>query len=232
MNPIQTASTRSATRLACVLGVAGALVCAARTSWARDVYLNGIKLDSSVVVRNQKLDSCEVRFDENGNVFITAKGFQVKVAPAGAGTPDAGAPRAAATSASAAPTPASDSAARATLTRRYWLAAPQTSRGKVQYDIDVFVNGVFVKRIRSGDDKAIVEITRHVKVGQNRARIVATKTIGDRRISLSPTDVMEVILGEGSVGGGAVVIDRPLVTYRRNASEVDNHSDEFTFEGR
>src|SRR5262245_48642989 len=140
-----------------------------RAALARDVYFNGVKLDAHVTLRNQTLQNCEVRFDADGNVHITARGYKVSLAAAG--------PEGAATA---------DEAPATKVTLRYWLVAPQPKRGVVQYDIDVFMNGTFVKRVRSGDDKAVLEVTRYVRPGANAVRIIATKNIGDRRASSSP----------------------------------------------
>src|SRR5688572_2767142 len=47
---------------------------------ARSVYLNGIKLDANVAMKPQTFSGCDVRIDEKGDVYITAKGYRV-VAP-------------------------------------------------------------------------------------------------------------------------------------------------------
>jgi hypothetical protein len=182
---------------------------------ARDVYFNGVKLDSHVVVTNRTFPNCEVRFDANGNLFITARGYKASL------TQNPQEPAAA---------PTEDTPGR--VTRRYWVVAPQPKRGQVQYDIEVYLNGTFVKRVRSGDDKAIVEVTRHVRPGTNQVRVVATKQLGDRRISSSPQDYMEIVVGEGVVGGGTITIDRAVVTYRRTAAEMGNFADSFSFTSR
>lgn len=184
---------------------------------ARKVYLNGVKLDASVVLTNQMFPACEVKFDENGDVWIVAKG--VKIALQGSST---------ASEKIVAEAPV----VQGTLTKQYWLVSPQHTRGLVQYDIDVFVNGVWIKKVRSGDDKVVMDITKNVKPGDNKLRIVATKIMGERRASTSATDTMEIILGEGTVGGGTVRVDKPLVAYRRTAHETQNFAEDFLFVGR
>jgi hypothetical protein len=61
---------------------------------------------------------------------------------------------------------------------------------------------------------------------------VATKAMGDKRLSSSPTDTLEIVLGEGTVGGGTVSITKTVVNYVRTAQETRNFSDETRFEGR
>jgi len=182
-------------------------------SQARDVYFNGVKLESNVVLMNQTFPSCEVRFDAAGNVFITAKGYKVGLSAGGN-------------------EPATSDEAPAKVTKRYWLIATQAKRGLVQYDIDVFLNGNLVKRIRSGDDKTVLEVTRHVRPGVNAVKLIAIKNLGNRRASSSPQDAMEVVVGEGVVGAGTITIDRPVVTYRRTAAEMGNFSDAYSFQSR
>jgi hypothetical protein len=200
-----------------VVAVIGAiLVAGSGVAHARDVYLNGVKLERNMILKNQTFPACEVKFDENGDVFITAKGFKLEVAPAPDDRPE-----------KAEPPPADGK-----LTKRYWLVSKQTKRGAAQYDIDVFVNDVFVKKVRSADDATVLEVTKHVKPGANKVRLIAVKNLGDKRVSSSPVDVLELVLGEGNVGGGTVTIDKPVVTYKRAASESDNFKDEMTFTGR
>ncbi|MBI4510039.1 MAG: hypothetical protein HY698_10425 [Deltaproteobacteria bacterium] len=205
-------------RITAALGLAAACCCLSLRAEARQVYLNGVKLEASVVLTNQRFDGCEVKFDEQGDVWISVKGIKVALAPVQSGKV------AVASSASAPPS--------AKLLKRYWLVAPQAKRGLVQYDVSVVINGTLVKKLRSDDDRAIVDVTRYVRPGQNEVRIVATKRLGDKRISSSPVDVTEVVLGEGAAQDGTVTIDKPLVTYRRNASETRDFSDTYSFLGQ
>jgi hypothetical protein len=194
------------------------LLAAATPALARDVYLNGVKLDASVIIKQQTFPDCTVVFDEKGDVRITAKGFKVDVKPtAGATTP------------APAPAPATPPAA---LTKRYWLVSKQPHKGQVQYDIEVFINGKLVKKVRSQDDPVILEVTRSVRPGGNAVKLVATKVMGDKRLSASPTDTLEIMLGEGDVSGGTISITKPVVTYVRTAQETKSFSDDAQFEGR
>jgi hypothetical protein len=182
---------------------------------ARDVYLNGVKLDSSVVITSQTFPACEVQIDARGDVYITAKGFKIEARPAAGGA-----------EAPAAPAPA------AALTKRYWLVSKQPRKGQAQYDVDVFVNGKLVKRVRAQDDPVILDVTKSVRPGNNDVKLVAVKNMGDKRLSSSPTDTLEVMLGEGTVGGGTVSITRTVVTYVRTAQETKNFSDDLHFDAR
>jgi hypothetical protein len=191
------------------------LLCAsAAPALARDVYLNGVKLDSSVVITSQTFPSCEVQIDAKGDVYITAKGFKIEARPSAGGGG----------SAPATPAPPAE------LTKRYWLVSKQPRKGQAQYDVDVFVNGKLVKRVRAQDDPVILDVTKSVRPGVNEVKLVAVKHMGDKRLSSSPTDTLEVILGEGSAAGGTVSITRTVVTYVRTAQETKNFSDDLRFE--
>jgi hypothetical protein len=207
-------SSRLVAVLAVCAGLAGLVPGVAS---ARDVYFNGVKLEPHVTVKNQTFANCEVRFDLDGNVYITAKGYKVSVTPSGNEPSGAAAP--------------SDQAP-AKVTKRYWLVAPQPRRVVVQYDLEVYLNGTLVKRIRAGDDKAILEVTRYVRPGLNSVRVLAIKNLGNKRLSSSPQDVMELVVGEGVVGGGTVTIDRALVSYKRTAAETGNFADSYGFQSR
>jgi hypothetical protein len=186
------------------------------TAFARDVYLNGVKLDSNVILKNQVFPACEVKFDADGNVHITAKGFKIEMTPAPNEKAD-----------TATPPPADGK-----LGKRYWLVSKQTKRGVTQYDVDVFLNDVFVKKVKSAEDTVVIEVTKHVKPGANKVRLVAVKNLGEKRISSSAVDVLEIVLGEGNVAGGTVTIDKPVMIYKRNASETGSFKDEASFTGR
>lgn len=200
--------SRAAGRLVLLLAVLLPLRAA-----AREVYLNGVRLDVNTIVKNQKLEGCTVKFDETGNVWITAKGFQVAV------TGPAPEPE---------PVPPEDGK----LTKRYFLFAPQKAKGLVQYELDIWVNDVHVKKVRSDDDQSIDDVTKVVRAGKNQVRVVATKYLGEKRVSSSPADVMALVIGEGVAEGARVSIDKTLVSYQRSAAEQQNITEDFSFVGR
>lgn len=183
---------------------------------ARDVYLNGVKLDPNVILKNQTFPACEVKFDADGNVFITAKGFKVQVTATENAKPEDNTP------------PSADGK----LAKRYWLVSKHNKKGQAQYDVDIFVNDTFVKKVRANDDATVLEVTKFVKAGANKVRLVAVKNLGDRRLSSSVVDFLEIVVGEGAVGGGTVTIDKAVVSYKRTAAEVGDFKDDFSFTGR
>ncbi|MGB8930515.1 MAG: hypothetical protein WCC48_04600 [Anaeromyxobacteraceae bacterium] len=218
--------------------LAAAMVCAAAPAWA-SVYLNEVNIDG---VTGQRFDNCTVTIDDRGNVRIEAKGYAVKVeggdvarpgpvtsqAPGGgyAGAPVTG---------GALPggyAPATAQAAPGRLSRRYFLVAEQAVEGGTQYEIDVFVNAQWIRKIQGTDGALPIEVTKYFRPGQNRVFLAAKKAItGDRRYYTR--DVwMKVVIGEGNVGGDHVMIDAPLVVMTRTAADMDDRNEEFVVEAR
>jgi hypothetical protein len=176
---------------------------------AKGVFLNGVNIDG---VTNQKFEGCTVIIDPDGNVLITAKGYEVQtVAPT-----------------TAKPAPVEQGP----VTKRYFLVTEPSPPGMAQYDIDVFVNSVWIKRIAADDAQTVIEITRHLKKGKNVVHFTATKNLADARRSASPQHLVRIIIGEGNMGGNNVMIDNPVLEYKRDASEMQNFSDDFTVMGR
>lgn len=199
---------RVASRLPAVL-TAAMLLAAPGAALAASVFLNGVNIDG---VSGQKFDDCTVVIDEQGNVLITAKGYKVQTVGPTAPT-----------------TPVKTTGP---VTRRYFLVSETNHPGLVQYDLDVFINAVWIKRISHEDPQTVLEITRHLRVGKNVVHFTATKNMGSARRSTSPQHYLKVIIGEGNMGGNNVMIDNPLLEYQRTASELKNYSEDFEVKGR
>jgi hypothetical protein len=237
------------------------LVAAAPAAADRKVYFNGVDL-ADTVVTGQTFEHCQVTFDQDGNVHITAPGLEVIRQPVASPRPAASrvqtAPARPAVEPPGPPAPSRPAPAPPAPSRRatgpavgmdeappteggiapaggrYFLVSRQRVRGSVQYDVDVFVNGKLVKTVRSDRDPVILEITGQVRRGSNLVRMVARKNLGtsDKRASFSPTDVLEIIIGEGTVANGTVTVRKGLIEYRRNASESRAFTDSLQFTAR
>lgn len=174
---------------------------------AGSIYLNGTRIDG---VANQKFEKCTVTIDDKGDVYINAPGYAVQ---GQAGTP---APK---------PKPV---VMPSVSTTRYWLVKEENYPGKTQYDVDIYINSVWFKRIRSNNEQVVQEITKYLRAGSNVIHFAATKNIGQQRKSFSPQVYMLIIIGEGNIGGNNVMIENPLIQYKRTANETQNFNDEFT----
>ncbi len=209
---------------------------------ARKVFLNGVEVEG---LANQSFGSCEVKFDADGNVWIQAKGYAVKVGAAGASpatmTPAPAPVASMPTPTGGATTPAgSTSPALATstttdgkLSKRYWIVATQPRVGAAQYDVDVFLNGKFLRKVRSKDAQTVVEITARLAPGRNVIHLAAQKSYtGGKRFSASPDDTFTVIIGEGAMGKGTVTITNPLARMVRSAAETRGFVSDSTITAR
>jgi hypothetical protein len=213
---------------------------------AGSVFLNGVKIDG---VTNTKFEKATVRIDEQGNIHIDAPGYAARVvtAPPATATPaptpapeaSATAPAAPATpaqppqaAAPAAPTPPAEEVVPDRISRRYWLVSEQSVPGMTEYEIDVYVNSKWIKKLRNNEEQVVTEITRHLQPGKNVVLLTARKVVADTRRSTSPTHTFKVIIGEGNMGGGNVMIDNPLIRFQRTAADTQDVSEEFTLTTR
>ena len=182
------------------------------------LFLNGVNIDG---VRGQSFEKCRtVKVDERGDVHLDCPGYQVEGAPAA--TPAAPRP--------AAPAPAAASSG--AVSKHYWLVTEQNDQGAAQYDLDVFINAKWVRKVRAGEEQIVMEITKLLQPGQNKLLFAATKHLEAGRKSASPSSFLKVIVGEGEAGGGNVMIDNPLLECKRTAAETDNVNEEFTIQAR
>lgn len=189
----------------------------AAPAFASSVFLNGVQVDG---LANQKLTNATVTFDAQGNVHIDAPGVEVKTmgGPSGANAQPASAIPAA-------------GMAPARPSKHYFLVPQQAVTGMSGYDIDVFINGTWVTRFRGAEDSNPLDVTKYVVSGPNKVLFTARKAKGERK-SFSPQHTFTVMVGEGSAGGDQVVIDDPLLTFKRAASDNDDVTEEYNFTGR
>lgn len=189
-----------------------ALMSWAPAASAREVFLNGVNL-SSVDLPEITLKGCDVHIDPKGNIHITARGYKIQVDDKGnPGTrpePD----RPAVTDPNVKTVGDSSS--------KYYLVSFFNKKGATQYDIEVFINGQMIRRIRARADQVAMDITRFVKRGQrNEVIFVARKNLGAAgRASESEMDYFRVVLGSGFESKGQIVLKQSLMETRRTAAE-------------
>ena len=174
------------------------------------VYLNGANITG---VTNQTFKNCSVEIDAHGNVHIKAKGYAVR--GAGGAAPESAPP---ATLAVGGP-----------VTKKYFLVTEKAAPGMSQYDIELFINGKWVRKFLDSEQHVVMEVSKYLQAGQNKIRFLAKKNLGAAgRRSTSPTHYFRVVIGQGDSGGRNVMITRKLVDYKRTALETKDYSNEFT----
>ena len=194
--------------------VATVLCVAAPARAAPAVFLNGVNIDG---VTGQTFENCTVTIDEKGNVHIVAKGYEVQ-----ASTPTK-------------PKPAHNASAvvpAEPVTKRFFLVSEQNVTGMAQYDIDVFINSTWIKRIGADEPQVVLEISKHLHRGKNSVHFTATKNLKEVRKSMTPAHYVKVHIGEGNMGGNNVMIDNGLLEYTRTAAELQNFDEDFVVMGR
>lgn len=175
------------------------------------VFLNGVNIDG---VTGQTFENCTVTIDEKGNVLIVAKGYEVQ-----ATTPK--------------PKPAQlTPVTTEPVTKRYFLVSEQNVAGMTQYDIDVFINSVWVKRLSNDEPQVVLEVSKHMHKGKNTVHFTATKNTKEPRKSATAAHFFTVHVGEGNMGGNNVMIDNSLLEYTRTAAEMASFDDDFFIVGR
>ena len=177
------------------LSAALPLLLLATHAFAGSTYLNGVRIDG---VTNQKFDKVNVSIDGDGNVFIEAPGYNVRQVE---GNPDR-APRAA-----------------GTLTRKYFLVTEQAAPGMAEFDVDVYVNSKWLRKLRNGDEQIVTDITKSLLPGKNTLLFMAKKVGGSSRKSYSKEHFFRVIIGEGQMSGDHVMIDNALVRFELTAAD-------------
>ncbi len=178
---------------------------------AADVYVNGVNVDG---LANQQFDKVNVRLDDKGNVHIDAPGYSVKRVTVG---------------------PTAESVREeGVISKKYFLVTESNPQGAAEYEVDFFLNGKFIRTIRSADEQLISEITKQLKPGKNQVILQAKKKLAnpDEPKSTSKAHVFRVILGEGKSTAEQVVIEKPLITFTRTAADQNDLTQEFTLTTR
>jgi hypothetical protein len=189
-----------------------ALCCISLPALAVEVYVNGVSVDG---LTNHTFEKVTVRLDERGNVQIDAPGYSVKKVNL-AGTAEK--PK------------APDGA----ITQKYFLVTEQSPPGMTEYEIDMFLNGKFMRTLKSGDEQLVLDITKQLKPGQNLIIVQAKKRYSDPSSprSLSKSHVFRVIIGEGNTTNDQVTIEKQMVTFTRTAADTNDVTQEFSFTTR
>src|SRR6266436_9881002 len=103
------------------------------------------------------------------------------------------------------------------LAKHYFLVTEQSDGASAQYDIDVYVNSKWVRKVRSGDEQIVLDITKFLSPGANKVLFAATKRAQKAGAASS---FVRFIVGEGESSGAQILIDNPLLECKRTAAET------------
>jgi hypothetical protein len=186
---------------------------------ASTLYINGVRVDG---LSNVKLHNVDLEIDDKGDLHVTAKGYSVNVAETNPPKPVPPArtntnANANANAKSGAPAP------------KYTLAMSES--GDPQWDVDIYVNGQFVRRFQSGQAPPPVDVTRFIKPGDNSIRFRAVKQEGQVR-SVQPSEFVQITVdAETQLATGAHEHTR-IYSYRRTAAETGLFDDSISISTR
>src|SRR2546428_9687050 len=154
------------------------------------IFLNGVNIDG---VRAQTFEKCRaVRIDDKGNLHLDCPGYQVEN-PGGAAAAPVVLPSIPVAGASLAPPG---------LAKHYFLVTEQNDGAAAQYDIDVYVNSKWVRKVRSGDEQIVLDITKFLSPGANKVLFAATKRAPKAGAASS---FVRFIVGEAESSGAPIL---------------------------
>ena len=193
---------RAAVFGAALLGVTGW----SAPSEAVEVFFNGVKVTG---LRQQDFVGCKVRFDDKGDVHITAKGYTVKQVAD------------------------SDGPAKGlkSLKYSYFLVSDGHNEKDTNYEVEVFINGKSARKVLAGAGRAMSEVSAWIKPGRNSVKFIATKKLGPgkARASRSPEDYLRVLIGQGARTGATVNISKTLAEFRASAAKTTSFGEAIDF---
>ncbi|MSP61636.1 MAG: hypothetical protein EXR72_15140 [Myxococcales bacterium] len=177
------------------------------------IFINDVKVEG---LRGQRFTSVDVLFDDRGDLRIIAPGYRVTTVDSNSAPALAAAQKAAAATAAAKEG------------HRFYIATVQPKVGAAQWDIEVHINQVFVKKFRSREAEPLHEITRYLRPGANLIHFTARREEGDLR-SHAASDWFELAVGEGTEVKGQMSLQK-LTSYRRTAAETGTYNGESTLQ--
>jgi hypothetical protein len=186
-------------------------------------FLNGVNIDG---VRPLIFEKCKtVQIDVHGDVRLDCPAYQVETVAARRGLGQTASPE-------TIPVEAMTPVVPVQITKHYWLVSEQAGAGDSQYEVDLFINAKWVRKLRSSEDQVVMEISKLLQPGPNKLLLAATKTLAGGKRAAAPGATLKIIIGEGQAVGGNILIDNPLVEYKRSAAETANLDEEFVVQAR
>ncbi len=202
--------TQPVRRYAATMTLALLMLTASSASAERKVFLNGVDL-SDVDVRGHEFEGAKVRFDGKGNVHITVKGLKISTASS---------------------KKSADDQPKKKLGKRYFLVVKPVKSGGEKYRVSVYINGTLARLVRGEPRTQVHEITKYVASGENAVRMVSALEMGGGDRRKTPSHDLEIVLGQGTKRQGTVLIQVPLVEYRRSAADSRRYDKGFRFKAR
>lgn len=178
-------------------------------AFGAEVFVNGVNVEG---LTNQNFTKVNVTVDEKGNVHIDAPGYSVKKVSIAHDKPTAAVRE------------------EGLVTKKYFVVTEQNVLGRTEYDVDLYINGKFIRTLRSDDEQIVSDITRYFSPGKNAVLLQARKVLAhkDQPRSTRTDHFFRVIIGEGTITSDQVTIETPLIKFERNAADTNDVRQEFS----
>ncbi|GAB4298794.1 MAG: hypothetical protein Kow0090_14290 [Myxococcota bacterium] len=186
------------------------------------IYLNGVEITG---ISNQKFENVTVELDNHGNILIIAPQYRVKSREEVAPPTSASQSDPSTLSQKSSPSAATNQNPPG---KRFYLVTYFSPESRADFDVDIFVNGKFYKRILSQDDQVIEEISSLMSKGENKIAISATKNVVAGAPLSTPDSFLQIIIGEAKMQGNQVIIEKPYVNYRLTGAQSGTIHKNFT----
>lgn len=170
---------------------------------AGSIFLNGVNIDG---VRDQEFKEVNVKIDKDGNIHISAPQYIIKTGEE-----------------------QKQKEVKPSQTKSYFLVTQISPSGRGGYDIDLFINGSWIKKITNKDEQIVMDLTKYMQNGKNTIRLTGVKA-KDAVADPMSTGFTEVIIGEGTAGKNNVVIDKPLIDYKFLSKDTNTIIKDFDIE--
>jgi hypothetical protein len=210
---------------------------------AGEVFVNGVKIYQ---LNNVTLEGCTVAFDAQGNVRVSAPGYEIRVqdpppvahapartygAPAAPGYPTpqpAYAPAAppayapAGTYGAPAAPPPAQPAARPQPVGRTAFAFTTWGEQTITLPLvfQLSINGKVVRDFKATDDKLVLDLTPYLQKGQNTVRLSVEYDSLYGGMQPTAADLFAVRIQFGRFNGAAFTPERTLVEFKRNGTQM------------
>ena len=192
-----------------MLTIIMAVMLAAPAVYAGKIFLNDMDITG---VKNKSFKKVkEVKITANGDIYLIAPQYEVKVMETGGKTSQT----------------ATSNTNSAALAGQYFMAT-QGAGKKAQYQLVITINGIQRLIIDPSSSSKIEEITGWLKKGSNTVTVTARKQLGSGRISTSKDDKLTLMIGKGHEDKKVVKIDKLMATFKCDASKLTDITRTYT----
>ncbi len=161
------------------------------TAQATEIHINGVRVGA---VAGVEMSNCAVRFDAQGNIHITAPGYEVVAPPPqeAVNRPSGG------------------------LMGQYFLLVESSPVGETPYHLTLLLNGEFLREVTASQNGLVVPLNEVMRVGKNKLTIQAKRT---DEAAFAPDASLEVLIGPGEGSAVGAKLRERWVEYKRTGKD-------------